>query len=145
MRLPEAFRSLPRLSSAPSAKAFSLCSFLLDQFNIIAISLECFVVAIQLLLHLKIENFVFSIDSIFALLVFSFQGASCFEGLILQNRTMNIFHNLALKNVYEKPFVMLRITHVFAPQTYLKPLCQPVLQAIHSDKSFYAAFLRFSP
>ena len=37
------------------------------------------------------------------------------------------------------------ITHVFAPQTYLKPLCQPVLQAIHSDKSFYAAFLRFSP
>ena len=68
-----------------------------------------------------------------------------FEGLILQNRTMNIFHNLALKNVYEKPFVMLRITHVFAPQTYLKPLCQPVLQAIHSDKSFYAAFLRFSP
>ena len=40
---------------------------------------------------------------------------------------------------------MLRITHVFAPQTYLKPLCQPVLQAIHSDKSFYAAFLRFSP
>ena len=45
---------------------------------IIAISLECFVVAIQLLLHLKIENFVFSIDSIFALLVFSFQGASCF-------------------------------------------------------------------
>ena len=106
MRLPEAFRSLPRLSSAPSAKAFSLCSFLLDQFNI-AISLECFVVAIQLLLHLKIENFVFSIDSIFALLVFSFQGASCFEGLILQNRTMNIFHNLALKNVYEKPFVYL--------------------------------------
>ena len=75
LRLPEAFRSLPRLSSAPSAKAFSLCSFLLDQFNI-AISLECFVVAIQLLLHLKIENFVFSIDSIFALLVFSFQGAS---------------------------------------------------------------------
>ena len=77
-----------------------------------------------------------------------------FEGLILQNRTMNIFHNLALKNVYEKPFVryshekpfvMLRITHVFAPQTYLKSLCQPVLQAIHSDKSFYAAFLRFSP
>ena len=40
---------------------------------------------------------------------------------------------------------MLRITHAFAPQTYLKPLCQPVLQAIHSDKSFYAAFLRFSP
>ena len=39
-----------------------------------------------------------------------------------------------------KPFVMLRITHAFAPQTYLKPLCQPVLQAIHSDKSFYAAF-----
>ena len=63
----------------------------------IAFSLECFVVAIQLLLHLKIENFVFSIDSIFALLVFSFQGASCFEGLILQNRTMNIFHNLASK------------------------------------------------
>ena len=28
--LPEAFRSLPRLSSAPSAKAFTLCSFLLD-------------------------------------------------------------------------------------------------------------------
>ena len=153
MRLPEAFRSLPRLSSAPSAKAFTLCPFLLDQSQYfvlffsenLAFSLECFVVAIQLLLHLKIENFVFSIDSIFALLVFSFQGASCFEGLILQNRTMNIFHNLALKNVYEKPFVMLRITHVFAPQTYLKPLCQPVLQAIHSDKSFYAAFLRFSP
>ena len=76
--LPAAYRSLSRPSSAPSAKAFSLCSFLLDQFNIIAISLECFVVAIQLLLHLKIENFVFSIDSIFALLVFSFQGASCF-------------------------------------------------------------------
>ena len=58
---------------------------------------------------------------------------------------MNIFHNLVLKNVYENPFVMLRITHVFTPQTYLKSLCQPVLQAIHSDKSFYAAFLRFSP
>ncbi|MFR0823703.1 MAG: hypothetical protein ACLSG1_00005, partial [Anaerotignum faecicola] len=73
-------------SSAPSAKAFSLCSFLLDQSQYfvlffsenLAFSLECFVVAIQLLLHLKIENFVFSIDSIFALLVFSFQGASCF-------------------------------------------------------------------
>ena len=37
---------------------------------------------------------------------------------------------------------MLRITHAFAPQTYLKPLCQPVLQAIHSDKSFYAAFMQ---
>ena len=92
------------------------------------------------------RKFLFSrLTLFFALLVFSFQGASCFEGLILQNRTMNIFHNLALKNVYEKPFVMLRITNVFAPQTYLKPLCQPVLQAIHSDKSFYAAFLRFSP
>ena len=126
MRLPEAFRSLPRLSSAPSAKAFSLCSFLLDQFNIIAISLECFVVAIQLLLHLKIENFVFSIDSIFALLVFSFQGASCFEGLILQNRTMNIFHEYlsqpCVEKCLRKPFVQLRCTHVFAPQTYLKPL-----------------------
>ena len=33
LRLPEAYRSLPRLSSAPSAKAFTLCSFLLDQFN----------------------------------------------------------------------------------------------------------------
>ena len=99
----------------------------------IAFSLECFVVAIQLLLHLKIENFVFSIDSIFALLVFSFQGASCFEGLILQNRTMNIFHNLALKNVYEKSFVMLRITHVFAPQTRLKiPRC--ILQAVCAAK-----------
>ena len=101
------------------------------------------------------RKFLFSrLTLFFALLVFSFQGASCFEGLILQNRTMNIFHNLALKNVYEKPFVryshekpfvMLRITHVFASQTYLKSLCQPVLQAIHSDKSFYAAFLRFSP
>ena len=91
---------------------------------------------------LKIENYFFSIDSIFALLVFSFQGAIMFEGLILQNRTMNIFFTtLALK----KPFVMLRITHVFALQTYLKPLCQPVLQAIHSDKSFHLAFLRFSP
>ena len=92
------------------------------------------------------RKFLFSrLTLFFALLVFSFQGASCFEGLILQNRTMNIFHNLALKNVYEKPFVMLRITHVFAPQTCLKSLCQPVLQAIHSDKSFYAAFLRLSP
>ena len=97
---------------------------------------------------LKIENYFFSIDSIFALLVFSFQGASPIltnqdsEGLILQNRTMNIFFTtLALK----KPFVMLRITHAFALQTYLKPLCQPVLQAIHSDKSFHLAFLRFSP
>ena len=69
------------------------------------------------------RKFLFSrLTLFFALLVFSFQGASCFEGLILQNRTMNILHNLALKNVYEKPFVMLRITHVFAPQTYLKPL-----------------------
>ena len=61
-----------------------------------------------------------------------------FEGLILQNRTMNILHNLALKNVcenpfvrysHEKPFVMLRITHVFAPQTRLKiPRC--ILQAV---------------
>ena len=65
--------------------------------------------------------------------------AISFEGLILQNRTMNIFHNLASKNackkpfvnlpktslsfqIYEKPFVQLRCTHVFAPQTYLKPL-----------------------
>ena len=31
VQLPEAFRSLSRPSSAPSAKAFSLCSFLLDQ------------------------------------------------------------------------------------------------------------------
>ena len=30
VRLPEAFRSLSRPSSAPSAKAFTLCSFLLD-------------------------------------------------------------------------------------------------------------------
>jgi hypothetical protein len=30
LRLPVAFRSLPRPSSAPGAKAFSLCSFFLD-------------------------------------------------------------------------------------------------------------------
>ena len=30
LRLPEAFRSLPRPSSAPIAQAFALCSFLLD-------------------------------------------------------------------------------------------------------------------
>ena len=68
-----------------------------------------------------------------------------FEGLILQNRTMNIFHNLALKNVYEKPFVMLRITHVFAPQTYLKPLCQPVLQAIRCPTFRYGYLVTTSP
>ena len=56
-----------------------------------------------------------------------------FEGLILQNRTMNIFHNLALKNVYEKPFVMLRITHVFAPQTRLK-IPRYILQAVCTAK-----------
>ena len=56
-----------------------------------------------------------------------------FEGLILQNRTMNIFHNLALKNICEKPFVMLRITHVLAPQTRLKiPHC--ILQAVCTAK-----------
>ena len=56
-----------------------------------------------------------------------------FEGLILQNRTMNIFHNLALKNVCKKPFVMLRITHVFTPQTRLKiPRC--ILQAVCTAK-----------
>ena len=34
LQLPEAYRSLSRLSSAPSAKAFTLCPFLLDQFYI---------------------------------------------------------------------------------------------------------------
>ena len=32
LQLPEAFRSLPRPSSAPSAKAFPLRSFLLDLY-----------------------------------------------------------------------------------------------------------------
>jgi len=96
-----------------------------------------------------------------------------FEGLILQNRTMNIFHNLALKNVYEKSFVMLRIAHVFAPQTYLKSLdffrftkkpfvslrdthafapqthfaiyCCPASQAMHFNINHKLFFLRFSP
>ncbi len=30
LQLPEAFRSLPRPSSAPGAKAFAVCSYLLD-------------------------------------------------------------------------------------------------------------------
>jgi hypothetical protein len=67
-----------------------------------------------------------------------------FEGLILQNRTMNIFHNLALKNVYEKPFVILRITHVFAPQTRFESLCRSVLQAVRFAKvsnRLFSAFL----
>ena len=116
-----------------------MCSFLLDQFNIIAISLECFVVAIQLLLHLKIENFVFSIDSIFALLVFSFQGASCFEGLILQNRTMNIFHNLALKNHSYHCMILMRLLR--------KPVLKfPVASCKQSAPlNFNPVFLRFSP
>ena len=33
LHLPTAFRSLPRPSSAPSAKAFTLCSFLLNHFT----------------------------------------------------------------------------------------------------------------
>ena len=77
-----------------------------------------------------------------------------FEGLILQNRTMNIFHNLALKNVYEKPFVryshekpfvMLRITHVFAPQTHFAIYCCPASQAMHFNINHKLFFLRFSP
>ena len=35
LQLPAAFRSLPRPSSAPSAKAFTLCSFSLDHYAII--------------------------------------------------------------------------------------------------------------
>ena len=76
-----------------------------------------------------------------------------FEGLILQNRTMNIFHNLALKNVYEnpfarysheKPFVSLRDTHAFAPQTRFESLCRSVLQAVRFAKvsnRLFSAFL----
>ena len=66
---------------------------------------------------------------------------------------MNIFHNLALKNVYEKPFVryshekpfvMLRITHVFTPQTRFESLCRSVLQAVRFAKvsnRLFSAFL----
>ena len=43
------------------------------------------------------------------------------------------FTTLRWKSVYEKPFVMLRITHVFAPQTRLKiPRC--ILQAVCTAK-----------
>ena len=88
LQLPEAYRSLPRLSSAPSAKAFTLCSFLLDQSD----NFHCrflknsffsgmFRCSDTTVCNFRYDNllkivFYFSIDSIFALLVFSFQGAS---------------------------------------------------------------------
>ena len=56
---------------------------------------------------------------------------------------MNIFHNLALKNVYEKPFVMLRITHVFAPQTYLKPFVSLSCKQSILTKAFMQLFSAF--
>ena len=44
----------------------------------------------------------------------------------------------------KKPFVMLRITHVFAPQTRFESLCRSVLQAVRFAKvsnRFFSAFL----
>ena len=68
MRLPEAFRSLSRPSSAPSAKAFTSCSFLLDLY-VVAFLLSLLEVFIS-------KVFLFSIFDSYFFLVFSFQGAS---------------------------------------------------------------------
>ena len=46
LQLPEAFRSLPRPSSAPSAKAFTLCSCSLDHYAILWFSFSAIVVSL---------------------------------------------------------------------------------------------------
>ena len=76
LHLPEAFRSLSRLSSAPSAKAFPLCSYLLDLFAKLSFKLFRNVVAI---LHFLFGIFLSSIilsrfNWLFYFSLFSFQG-----------------------------------------------------------------------
>ena len=66
--------------------------------NFIAISLECFVVAIQRFVTFVTSFFenrklIFSRLTLFLLYLYSVFKVQCFEGLILQNRTMNINFN----------------------------------------------------
>ena len=84
LRFPAAFRSLSRPSSASGAKAFPLCSFLLDRLIYLYIS-ECSSDTTFLFFVLALSKTLFSS-------MFSFQGAfRCFvEGfMILQNQTVD--------------------------------------------------------
>ena len=74
--LPAAFRSLSRPSSAPSAKASTLCSFSLDLFGL-SVSLSEIVVYPVRLSAYTLYSFLF--DSRFTFVLFSFQSACFFQ------------------------------------------------------------------
>ena len=56
LHLPTAFRSLPRPSSAPSAKASSLCSFLLNLFSRLQLKLQ-YILPFLAFIYLSISRF----------------------------------------------------------------------------------------
>ena len=95
---------------------------------------------------ISFENsfFYFSIDSIFALLVFSFQGASPIltnqgsEGLILQNRTMNIFFTTLRRKT-------IRTTSLYSCICSANPLCNSLLLCLASDAFQQKSQTVFSP
>ena len=64
LQLPAAFRSLSRPSSAPDAKAFTLCSSSLELYNLVLVSLE--------LLEFLKTNFLFQVFFSEKVLSFSF-------------------------------------------------------------------------
>ena len=82
LQLPEAYRSLPRLSSAPSAKAFALRPCSLDLSNVLSRTFGILLILScqrRLLLPflLKLQYFLKELTIIFvSQLLFSFQGTS---------------------------------------------------------------------
>ena len=82
LQLPEAYRSLSRLSSAPSAKAFALRPCSLDLSNVLSEHLvsswfSLFPTKIMLPFLLKLQYFLKELTIIFvSQLLFSFQGTS---------------------------------------------------------------------
>ena len=70
LQLPEAFRSLPRPSSAPSAKAFTLCSCSLDHYAILWFSFSAIVVSLP---NISISKTILLLSQLLSL--FNFQCA----------------------------------------------------------------------
>ena len=86
LQLPEAFRSLPRPSSAPSAKAFTLCSCSLDHYAILG-SLSAIVVFYPILL---LVLSLLLLSQLLSLFNFQCAGASFDAGGLKWTRTTDL-------------------------------------------------------
>ena len=86
LHLPTAFRSLPRPSSAPSAKASSLCSFLLNLFSRLQLKLQYILPFSGFYIPLDISLLLSRNCVLDFIILFSFQGTSLFQGMVENKR-----------------------------------------------------------